>query len=241
MVGQDKTDKWSQYLRAPQIYFNILSEIHDNLVPLKSIGNIASGIKTGINEFFYFDSEKEKHWGVEPEFLVPVIKSPREANSIRIVPSKLKQKIFVCSLNEDELRLQGKLKALHYIEWGAQQINDAGTKWNEISSVAGRTRWYDIGKRIPGQILPFINSGDIHRVLYNPDKVFVDHNFFEITVQKDFELGLLLYLNSSLAGLVKELVGRANLGEGGLKVEGIDWEDMKCPTKPILKKYFYTR
>jgi len=46
----------------------------------------------------------------------------------------------------------------------------------------------------------------------------------------------LLYLNSSLAGLFKELIGRANLGEGGLKVEGVDWDDMPCPTKPILKR-----
>jgi len=234
LVAEGKTSKWGQYLRAPQVYFEILKEHGDKFVQLKDVGEIRSGIKTGVNDFFYFTEEKATHWGIEKEFLIPVIKSPRESDSIVISPDKLKQKIFICNLTKESLKKRKKLGALNYIEWGERQMTNEGKSWSEVSSVSGRARWYDLGKRSPGKILPFINSGDIHRVLYNPEEVFADHNLFEIYAETDIEFGLVLYLNSSLAGLFKEINGRANLGEGGLKVEGVDWETMPCPKKEIL-------
>jgi len=84
LVAEGKTSKWGQYLRAPQVYFEILKEHGDKFVQLKDVGEIRSGIKTGVNEFFYFTEEKATHWGIEKEFLIPVIKSPRESDSIVI-------------------------------------------------------------------------------------------------------------------------------------------------------------
>lgn len=236
LITEGKTSKWGQYLRAPEVYFEIIGKPKSKFIPLKKVAELTSGIKTGVNEFFYFTEEKARHWGIEAEFLAPVIKSPRESDSITIASDELKQKLFVCNLSKGELTKQGKHGALSYIDWGEQQTTSEGTRWNEVSSVANRAQWYSLGQRLPGQILPFINSGDIHRVLYNPQKVYVDHNLLEIHADENIEFGLLLYLNSSLAGLFKELIGRANLGEGGLKVEGVDWDDMPCPTKPILKR-----
>ena len=231
---EKKTSKWGQYLRAPRVYFDILKECSDRLVQLKEVAEIRFGIKTGVNEFFYLTEERIKHWGIEGEFLAPVIKSPRESDCISISINKLKQKIFVCNLSKGDLRKQRKYRALAYIEWGEKQVTRQGQKWCEVPSVSSRGRWYDFGERLPGRILPIMNSGDAHRVLYNPQKVYVDHNLFEVYTQEDLELGLLLYLNSSLAGMFKELVGRVNLGEGGLKVEGVDWDTLPCFTKQIL-------
>jgi hypothetical protein len=235
LLAQGKTAKWGQYLRAPDVYFDILKDYGNKFTQLHDVAELRSGIKTGVNEFFYFTDEKARHWKIEEEFLVPVIKSPRESDSISISPSNLKQKIFYCNLNKDDLRKQRKYGALNYIEWGEQQMTSGGQKWSEVSSVSSRARWYDLGERSPGRILPFINSGDIHRVLYNPKCVYVDHNLFEICASTDIEFGLLLYLNSSLGGLLKEIIGRANLGEGGLKVEGVDWDTILCPKKKILR------
>ena len=236
LVKDGQTSKWGQYLRAPKVYFDILKQASSKLVTLHDVSDIKSGIKTGINEFFYFSEEKIQHWNIESEFLVPVIKSPRESESIVISPEKLKQKLFICHLSKEELKKENKFSALKYIEWGEKQKNEGGVKWPDISSVSGRSLWYDIGERVPGSILPFINSGDIHRILFNPGKVYVDHNLFEIIAEPEIEPGLLLFLNSSLAGLFKEVIGRANLGEGGLKVEGVDWENLLCPNKMVLKK-----
>ena len=236
LMAESKTSKWGQYLRAPNVYFDILKDLGNKFTQLHDVAELRSGIKTGVNEFFYFTDEKARHWKIEEEFLVPVIKSPRESDSINISPSNLKQKIFYCNLSKDDLRKQRKYGALNYIEWGEQQITSEGQKWSEVSSVSNRARWYDLGERSPGRILPFINSGDIHRVLYNPECVYVDHNLFEICARTDIEFGLLLYLNSSLGGLLKETIGRTNLGEGGLKVEGVDWDTVLCPKKGILRE-----
>ena len=72
-------DKWGgKYLRAPDIYWTILEKGKDKLVRLGDIAKVRFGIKTGANEFFYLDDEQIQEWGIETEFLKPVIKSPRE-------------------------------------------------------------------------------------------------------------------------------------------------------------------
>lgn len=60
-------DKWGKYLRAPDVYFEILEKCKDKLVPFKQIANVRWGIKTGINDFFYLEpiSEKEKQTSVK--------------------------------------------------------------------------------------------------------------------------------------------------------------------------------
>ena len=235
--AESKTAKWSQYLRAPQIYYEMMASDSDRFTKLDDVvTEIKCGIKTGVNEFFYLTEEKTSHWGIENEFLVPIIKSPRESESIIIEPASLQQKLFVCNLNKAQLKKKGKSGALRYIEWGEKQSNADGQKWNKVQSVSSRENWYALGDRKPSHILPFINSGDIHRVLYNPSEVYVDHNLFEVSIEADSELGLLLYLNSSVAALFKELIGRANLGEGGLKVEGVDWNSLTCPKAKYLKE-----
>jgi len=233
---EGKTAKWGQYLRAPDVYFKILESV-SGLTPLSNIESVKSGIKTGINDFFYFTKEKAQHWNIEKEFLKPVIKSPRESSKITISPNELEQKLFVCGTSKEELKKQKKYGALSYINWGEKQKTIEGDTWSKVTSVAGRKLWYDLGEISIGQILPFINSGDIHRVLYNPDEALVDHNLFQIIVDKNIEKGLLLYLNSSIGALFKEVIGRANLGEGGLKVEGVDWVKLPCLKKSILQQF----
>ncbi|ODS30031.1 MAG: type IIS restriction/modification enzyme - site-specific DNA methyltransferase (adenine specific), partial [Candidatus Scalindua rubra] len=90
-------DKWGgKYLRAPDIYFTILEKGKDKLVRLGDIAEVRRGFTTGANEFFYLTQEKIDEWGIEAEFLKPVIKSPRECKTIQINPDDLKYKIFMC-------------------------------------------------------------------------------------------------------------------------------------------------
>ena len=109
-------NKWGgKYLRAPEIYFKILEKGKGKLVRLGDIAEVKFGIKTGANEFFYLDDEKIKEWGIEEEFLKPVIKSPRECKSILIKPEDLKYKIFMCHKEKKDLK---GTNALEYIVWG---------------------------------------------------------------------------------------------------------------------------
>lgn len=52
--------KWGIYIRAPQVYFDILSSLGDKLVPLGRAAEVRWGLKTGINEFFCLKPTNQK-------------------------------------------------------------------------------------------------------------------------------------------------------------------------------------
>ena len=237
LESSGKTEKWGQYLRAPEVYFDILEKCKDKLVPLKDVADIRRGYTTGINEFFYLDEEKIKHWGIEKEFLAPVIKSPKEAKSILLKSKDVESKVFLCHETKEVLRRKGKMGALKYIEWGETQKNEDGISWPKISTVAGRKLWYDLGTRDPGKILLQMITNDRFFVPYNADNIQVDHNLFELFPKEDdYSYGLSIYLNSSIASLFRELISRVNLGDGATKTEGIDWKEVLSPKGEILEK-----
>jgi len=82
-----------------------------------------------------------------------------------------------------------------------------------------------------------MTTGNCLRAIVNERIAQVDHRLFEV-LSKDEKIteGLGIYLNSGLAFLCRELIGRANLGDGALDVEGIDWERIFVPKKEILLK-----
>jgi type I restriction-modification system DNA methylase subunit len=227
-----QTVKWGQYLRGPDIYFEILEKCADKFVPLGKVTNIRRGITTGINEFFYLTEDKVKHWGIEKEFLKPVIKSPKECDGITLKKKNLKWFAFLCHKEKTELR---GTNALKYIKWGEKQNTSTGRPWPEVESVKGRRNWYELPKRSPGSLLVPMVTGDSLRCILNLCKAQVDHNLFEIiSDDKAIIDGLGIYLNSEIVFLERELTGRVNLGDGALKVEGIDWERILVPRKKLL-------
>lgn len=233
-----QTVKWGQYLRAPDIYFEILEKCADKFIPLGKgedrAADIRRGITTGINEFFYLTEDDIKHWGVEREFLKPVIKSPKECNGISLKGKDLKLYAFLC--HKDKTELKGT-KALKYIKWGEEQKTKAGKPWPEVESVKGRKRWYELPKRVPSLLLLPMVTGNSLRCVLNSCKAQVDHNLFEVVCEDKNLIDMMgVYLNSATAFLQRELIGRANLGDGALKVEGIDWERILVPKKDTLSR-----
>jgi len=51
-------------------------------------------------------------------------------------------------------------------------------------------------------------------------RIAVDHNLFEVTTTND--VGLAAMMTATYQAIVRELLGRINLGQGGLKTEGVD-------------------
>jgi len=66
--------KWGKYIRAPEIFFNILEKGKELFVPLKKIAEVRFGIKTGANEFFYLTQERIYELGIEREFWMHPVK-----------------------------------------------------------------------------------------------------------------------------------------------------------------------
>ncbi len=160
---------------------------------------------------------------IETDWLRPVIKSPRELKTLRVRPEDLRYLVF---MPPDKLRPElpqlatsGELqkrypKAWAYIQWGEKQ------GYHRRSTCASRQRWWRLEFEETPRILWSMVHNDRLNSVICPASVTVDHNLFEITTPRVNELAPLL--NTSFIAIVRELYGRANLGQGALKTEGVD-------------------
>ena len=211
-------DKWGgKYLRAPDIYWTILEKGKDKLVRLGDVAEIRRGFTTGANEFFYLDAERIQEWGIEAEYLKPVIKSPRECKSIRVDPGELKFKLFMC--NMDKAALAGTA-ALAYIQWGESQGFD------QRPSCKGRTRWWDLGERDFADLLWIETMHESFKVHRNAPSIYESDKFYGIKSQDNVDT-LMALLNSTPVMLFKLLSGFHSLGGGGLKTAVYEVKDFR--------------
>lgn len=199
--------KWGKYLRAPQVFFEILERAGDKLCRLDDIAEVRFGIKTGANEFFYLTEEQAKEWGIEPEYLRPVLRAPREVEGILVHPSHLKHRVLM--VHEDKRALKGK-RVLKYINWGESQ------GYHKRPTCASRERWYDLGEERVTNIAAKMTTKYRHYFPGSPSPFLVDHRFYEVMPrEKEYEAGLLASLNSSVTALYLECTGRTYGGGGG--------------------------
>ena len=229
-----KTVKWGQYLRAPDVYFEILEKCKDNLVPLKEVADVGFGIKTGINEFFHLTHEKIEHWNIEDEFLYPLLTSPKEIETLYIDSNNIEFKVFVCSKTKKELRNARQLGALKYIEWGEKQRTKergghkkGGTPFPEVPSVQGRPFWYDLGKNVSCDFVVNRFIGERFFFSINKTGALIGDVAFvaDLKNRKDIDIFSAI-LNSTTISLFVEISGRAGLGEGLLTFYGPDIVDL---------------
>ena len=173
------------------------------------------GIKTGANDFFYLDAERIQEWGIASEFLKPVIKSPRECKSIRVDPSQLQFKLFMC--HADRAALAGTA-ALDYIEWGESQ------GYHQRPSCRGRPRWWDLGKWDFADLLWIETMHESFKVHRNAPSIYESDKFYGIKFQGNIDT-LTVLLNSTPVMLFKLLSGFHSLGGGGLKTAVYEVKD----------------
>lgn len=204
-----------RYLRAPDAVLQVMARCRSQLVPLARLANMRFGIKTGANAFFYLDQATIAAWGIEAEFLRPVVRTPRECGSIFVDPARLQHRLLVC--DADRCELTGT-RVLEYIRWGEAQGFD------RRPSCRARARWYAVRARQPADFIalrfrdlrnwtPLIPAGD----LAISDTVFVG-TFYD---RRLVSVGSAL-LNTTLCVLMSEVYGRANLGDGLLTTYGPD-------------------
>lgn len=235
-----KLSKWVKYLRAPDVYFEILEKCKDKLVPLKSIDSVRRGITTGINEFFYLKKIEHDHkshtikcknsrgWigEIEDEHLKKVIKSPKESGSIIINPDNLKNYLFVCNKSKEELKAVGHFWALSYIEWGEKQRTKDNVKWTDVPSVQGRRYWWSIEEKKYSQFL-WPKAFNDRFVIFRNDGYLAADRHYEITIKNEKLKEALNYtLNSTIQHLLIEVHGRVNLGDGVL--DNMTYEAENC-------------
>ncbi len=221
--GNDKNakyigDKWGgKYLRAPDIFWTILEKGNGKLVRLGDIAEVRRGFTTGANEFFYFDTERIQEWGIESEYLKPVIKSPKECKSIRIDPSQLQFKLFMC--NSDNAALTGTA-ALEYIKWGESQ------KYHKRPTCQSRAHWWQSSNE-SGNSIFVKEANETSAVFFNPNNYLVDCRLYYADLPND----ILLFLNSAIGAMFFEIYNRAGLGGGARSMMVSDYEDVPTLAK----------
>ena len=259
-IGTYAGDKWNgKYLRAPDIFFTILEKGKDKMARLDDIANVRRGFTTGCNEFFYlpskyFDIKKEgKYYNliptreglpnelkIEEEYLVPVIKTPKECASILVKSSALNTKVFVC---QKSLHSLSGTSVIEYIKWGSKQKTKgrqkqkAGIKWNDVATVESRKYWYSLNlKNLPDF---FCNRFFNDRFFFSyganvvEDQTFYGGIYKEFIENKKAQLGI---LNSTISALFTELLGRVALGEGVLQYAVYEMQRLYTITTVNLPK-----
>ena len=191
---------------------------------LGDIAEVRRGFTTGANEFFYLDAERIQEWGIESEFLKPVIKSPRECKSIRVEPSELKFKLFMC--HTDKAALAGTA-ALEYIKWGESQ------GFHQRPSCKGRARWWDLGKWDFADLLWIETMHESFKVHRNAPSIYESDKFYGIKFQDNIDT-LTVLLNSTPVMLFKLLSGFHSLGGGGLKTAVYEVKDFQIILPELL-------
>jgi methylase of polypeptide subunit release factors len=228
-----KTMKWGQYLRSPDVYFDILFNSKNKFTLLNNIASPNFGSKTGINEFFHINEEKNKIYQIEEEFLFPLLKSPGDSDRILVDLDQLKLKVFICRLTKEELNNSGKKKALRYIEWGEKQTFKSGAQigltWPYGAEVKGRKPgWYSLpGYRSnTGQVFISRAFGERHITKLSLFPVISDARLFFLSPQDGISSEIIAaVLNSSIMALHLEVTGRVSLGDGALELSVEDARD----------------
>ena len=212
-------DKWgAKYLRAPDIYHTILKARPENFVRVGTISDVHRGIITGANGFFYLDEERIRTWGIEDQFCIPAMTTPRQSKSILIDASKLPYKLFVC--NETKANLRGT-SALEYIEFGERQ------GFHRKSAPRSRKLWYSLGTRHASTNAINIFISSTARTVLTTQALLFSDNFQIINSESVSPANLSASMNSSITQLVINVEGRANFGEGALEIQ--TYEVAKLP------------
>ncbi|MFH8080467.1 MAG: N-6 DNA methylase, partial [Candidatus Aenigmatarchaeota archaeon] len=177
-------EKWSKYLRAPPIFFEIIR--NPKICRLVDLAYVVRAITTNANSFFILSKEKVKEWGIESKYVRPIITSPREIKSLVLKEDEIHNFIFLVNVPKNKLR---GTNALEYIKHGENieikitRGSEAGKTvkgYNNLPSFRNKKIWYSLGERKPAPIyFPAIIWERIFAV-WNKSNSFATHNFYEI-------------------------------------------------------------
>ncbi len=204
--------KWGKYLRAPAVYFKILSKCSDFFVPLSpAIGEVKSGIRTGIDDFFIQNPEDIKKAGIERAYwkhkddsgkLTPnrILTTHKGVDSIVLKDlSGLPVVLFI----EEEKKAMKSPNLRGYIKAGELKGFNKKEKGEPRGSF-----WYKNKRAEIYRVLIPKRIGEKYIVYLNEGGYYASQNFHGINfINPLYEAPLVCYLNSSLGRFFYETSG----------------------------------
>lgn len=230
--------KWgAKYLRAPDIYFTVLSKGSANIGTLATfmIGErylntggadgffiVTDARRTGLgtlqvtNRHVASDRTAPFEGEIEEEYLVPLIKDL----------TKTKKTIDIDGYDAHCLVVRGKpSRALgEYIRWGESQ----GYHLRSVTKV--QTPWYKPTKQMlsGARVLVPRSFNDTFVIHHNP-REYLSLRFYRMHPMTGLENALVSYLNSTLMVFIMETLGNKSLGQGVLDFFMADFLRMRIP------------
>jgi len=208
--------KWGKYIRAPEIFFKILSKIAFS--PLGQIYKVRKGYMKTPYKAFCLNQKTINKYLIEDEFLRPVF-SVAKFGRYTLMSKNTLEKILITDKSLKELKGKHLLSYIKDIE-------------NKYPKLKGLKNWWQLEKREPAHLVVIRTPFNRHLVILNDIDAYVyDHN--EIIVNPKYAKSLCAILNSTLYILFREIFARASLGLGTLKLEKNDLE--KIPIVDVSK------
>lgn len=230
---------WGSYLRISKDLDKVLKRVGDHLCPLREIAEVALGGTTGLNEFFYLEDEDIRRWKIENRFLTPILKSPKDIDSLVVPRSASHKSRFSADVPKSELR---GTNALKYVQWGESH----GIPERPFFKGKG-PEWFRARSREPPAILHQNLFGERHLIALNRNKLEIDKKLIGVTPHnRRHSIALCAYLNSTFAVLMREVHGRTGLGYGALDISthpleimpGLDFRKLSEQQEEALKAWF---
>jgi methylase of polypeptide subunit release factors len=230
------------YLRAPKPLQELYGQ-YQLWKPLGALGTIRYPLKTGINQFFYLSAEQAAKWRIEPEFLIPVMRSSKKLKRLIVRPEALNEFLFCCPYRKAELERLGKHGALAYIQWGERQTarprqkRTTATPWPQVTSVQHNQPAWHAQKKLPTAHLlcsRFIDQRFFFALCQG--EFIEDQTFYGLTLHNPSQHPPALIaalLNSTVCCALLAFLGRASLGEGVLQFARCDLDQFPVPNPAL--------
>jgi hypothetical protein len=263
LSGEYNVSKWGgKYLRAPDIYFEILEKGKGKLVRLGNISEVRRGITTGGNEFFFIEDVTDK---INISQIKPRIKNIGDFGNIekmkemnlRVVYNREEDAYWL--IEEEFLKpaiksprecksIIVKVKDLKYKIFmcnkskrelkGTKAIEyivwGEKQKYNKRPTCASRKYWWNLGERNKAIINCNYMINEIIRFYFG--KYYVSDDFQSIYSSK-YEKSLNLILNSTLIFTFLNILGRSNFGGGLLKIQTSEIANLLILNPKIFHNY----
>ncbi len=229
--------RWSSFLRAAPVYFEMLKRAGPGLMRLgdseRPLLTRGYGTKVGISAFFSPRKPQQfQRFKVEEEHQKPFVRSLRGLHRYVLRSSDIDARVFL--YQENRVKGAASPGAERYIRWGEQQTR-GGIPWPQVPSVRGNQPWYQLPELRTGEVILPQFRMDRHYMLSNPEGLPVNNSAWWGTwlnpAHRDVGIAL---LNSTWLALSTETVGRVNLGEGLLTCYGPDLDDIHIPDPDLF-------
>lgn len=229
-----KTLHWSEIFKINPLLETLLS--HKMLVPLQELADVDYSFKEGAYDFFVLSHAEATQWGIEEQYLKPIISSPADIHTLNMTPEDVREKILLVDEQKNELK---GTNVLSYIQDGERKrlLIKRGYRrgksvigYNKLPTLRHKKLWYSLRRRSPCPILVPAFVRNRFFALKNDARAYATANFYGIRPHNDENVTLILaYLNSSLATALVELKGKTSLGRGLLDIRSYVLRSLPVP------------